>query len=100
MIRLSAAVVLALSQSGCVSATDSSATFSTVRSTPMGPSQYMVSCVDSPRYCAQESNKLCPSGFDVVNNVVNPADYGRMTMVVKCHQAAVESVANPSLVAE
>jgi hypothetical protein len=69
----------------CVSMTDSKAPFSAVRSTPMGPSQYMVTCVDSPMYCANESNKLCPQGFDVVSNVTNPADYGRMTMIVKCH---------------
>lgn len=73
--------------SGCVSTTDSSAFLSTVRSNPMGPSQYMVSCVDSPKYCANESNKLCPDGFDVNSNVVNPADYGRMTMIIKCHNS-------------
>lgn len=71
---------------GCVSTSDSDALFSTVRSTAMGPDQYMVSCVDSPGYCAAESNKLCPLGFDVTSNVVNPADYGRMTMVIKCYK--------------
>lgn len=70
---------------GCVSTTDSKAYFSTVRSTPMGPGQYMVSCVDSPMYCANESNKLCPNGFDVKSNVTNSADYGRMTMIIKCN---------------
>jgi len=71
--------------SSCVSTTDSKAVFSTVRSYPMGPSQFMVTCVDSPKYCAAESNKLCPNGFDVVSNTTNPADYGRMTMIIKCH---------------
>lgn len=77
---------------GCVSTSDSNAAFSTVRSYPMGPSQYMVTCVDSPRYCAAESNKLCPKGFDVTSNTTNPADYGRMTMIIKCypHEAAAE----------
>lgn len=74
-----------LAMTGCVSTTDSNAFLSTVRSNPMGPNQYMVSCVDSPRYCANESNKLCPMGFDVTSNVVNPADYGRMTMIIKCN---------------
>ena len=71
---------------GCVSTTNSSALFSTVRAEPMGPSQWMVSCVDSPRYCARESNKLCPAGFDVISNVTNEADYGRMTMIIRCHK--------------
>lgn len=76
--------VISVALAGCVSTTDSSAFLSTVRSSPMGPNQYMVSCVDSPSYCANESNKLCPKGFDVTSNVVNPADYGRMTMIIKC----------------
>jgi hypothetical protein len=42
-------------------------------------------CVDSPSYCAHEANKLCPQGFDVTSNVTNAADYGRMTMTIKCH---------------
>lgn len=73
-----------LALAGCVSKTDSKAFLSTVRSEPMGPNQYMVACVDSPKYCAQEANKLCPKGFDVTSNVVNEADYGRMTMIIKC----------------
>jgi hypothetical protein len=71
--------------SACISTNDSSAFLSTVRSTPMGPSQFMVACVDSPMYCAAEANKLCPQGFDVKSNVTNPADYGRMTMIIKCN---------------
>lgn len=66
---------------------DSDALFSTVRSTPMGPGQHMVSCVDSPAYCAHESNRLCPEGFDVTSNTVNPSDYGRMTMIIRCFPA-------------
>lgn len=73
---------------GCVSTTDPDAFLSTIRSNPMGPNQYMVSCVDSPKYCANESNRLCPKGFDVVSNVVNEADFGRMTMIIKCHKQA------------
>ena len=51
----------------------------------MGPGQYMITCVDSPMYCAQLSNKTCPNGFDVKSNVTNPADFGRMTMIIKCN---------------
>jgi hypothetical protein len=79
------ALVIAGLLGGCVSTTDSGAFLSAVRSTPMGPSQFMVTCVDSPMYCANESNKLCPNGFDVKSNVTNPADYGRMTMIIKCN---------------
>jgi hypothetical protein len=71
--------------SGCVSSTDPNAFFSRVRSEPLGNNQYMVSCVDGPRFCARHANTLCPSGMDVVSNTTNPADYGRMTMVVKCN---------------
>jgi len=51
----------------------------------------MVSCVDSPQYCAGEANRLCPIGFDVVSNVANPGDFGRMTMVIKCHSPAPDA---------
>ncbi len=52
----------------------------------------MVSCVDSPQYCAAEANQVCPVGFDVASNVTNPADYGRMTMIIKCHETAQPAV--------
>lgn len=84
-----ACVIGAAMLSGCrvplISTNDSGAHLSAIRSRAMGPNQYMVACVDSPMYCANESNKLCPNGFDVVSNVTNPADYGRMTMIIKCH---------------
>lgn len=74
-------------QYGCVSTTDSGAFLSAVRSYPMGPGQFMVTCVDSPVYCANESNKLCPQGFDVTSNTTNPQDFGRMTMIIRCHKS-------------
>ena len=86
------AFLMATLLAGCVSTTDSKAYFSTVRSTAMGPGQFMVSCVDSPSYCANESNKLCPNGFDVKSNVTNPADHGRMTMIIKCDKPAENDV--------
>lgn len=77
--------VLALVLNGCiVSSDDPDARFSRVRVTPMGPSQFMVSCVDSPQICAEEANRLCPAAYDVVSNVTNPAQHGRMTMIIKC----------------
>lgn len=82
------AASLALAACVNVSTTDSKAPLSAVRSNPMGPGQYMVSCVDSPTYCANEANKLCPRGFDVSSNVTNAADYGRMTMIIKCHTSS------------
>jgi hypothetical protein len=69
-----------------VSSDDPDAKFSRVRVSPMGPGQYMISCVDSPQICANEANRLCPA-YDVVSNVTNQADYGRMTMIIKCHSA-------------
>lgn len=78
---------LALLLSGClVSTDDPDATFSKVRVSAMGPGQFMVSCVDSPQICAEEANRLCPAAaYDVVSNVTNPGNYGRMTMIIKCH---------------
>lgn len=78
-------LVTVLLLAGCVSTSDPNALLSTVRVNPMGPGQWMVSCVDSPQYCANQANASCPKGFDVTSNVTNPADYGRMTMIVKCH---------------
>lgn len=69
---------------GCVSTSDPNALLSTVRVSPMGPKQWMITCVDSPQYCAEQANRICPQGFDVTSNTVNPADYGRMTMIIKC----------------
>jgi hypothetical protein len=80
--------VFALMLNGClVSSDDPDARFSRVRVSPMGPAQFMVSCVDSPQICAEEANRKCPIGFDVVSNVTNPADYGRMTMIINCHSS-------------
>jgi len=72
--------------SGCaISTTDPNAPMSAVRMSSMGPGQYMITCVDSPMYCAQLANKACPNGFDVKSNVTNSADFGRMTMIIKCN---------------
>lgn len=75
--------VASLLLSGCASSTDPNALGSRVRSTRMGPSHYMVSCVDSTSSCADRAASLCSQGFETLNNVFN-ADSGRMTMVVKC----------------
>jgi hypothetical protein len=71
---LTAAALSALSACG----------FSAVHSAPMGQAQYMVACVDSPFNCAREANRLCPSGYNVTSNTTNQADFGRMTMIIKC----------------
>lgn len=68
---------------GCMSQ-DSQALFSTVRSKPMGQSQYMITCVDSPMYCANEANKLCQN-YQVVSNTSDAGNYGRTTMIIKCN---------------
>ena len=91
LIVASAITISAVLLSGCAGyrpgtgMDDPDATFSAVHRYPMGPSQWMISCVDSPAYCASAANKSCPQGFDVTSNTTNPADYGRMTMVIKCH---------------
>lgn len=82
-MRLATALLLAVSVSGCVSTTDPNAPFSTVRVQQLGTNQYMVSCVDSQAYCAAQANTLC-ADYDVVNFSNNPADFGRMTMIIRC----------------
>lgn len=81
MRSICVAVLLALA--GCVG-TDPSAPLSAVRVYEMGSDQFMVTCVDSPGFCAQQANESCPAGFDVVSNTTNPADFGRMTMIIRC----------------
>lgn len=78
-------LVAFLLMSSCVSISDLNAPVSVY---PIGPAQFMVTCVDSPAYCTEQANALCPQGFDVVSNTTNPADYGRMTMVIKCYPEA------------
>lgn len=72
------------SLAACVSASDPNAFLSAVRAHDMGNGQFMITCVDSPRYCAEQAPRSCPGGFDVVSNSSNPADYGRMTMIIRC----------------
>ena len=67
----------AFALSGCVMP-------SAVRVQPLGPKQFMVSCVDSPSFCAKAAVESCPEKFDVISNTVNEADYGRMTMIIRC----------------
>jgi hypothetical protein len=83
-VQVGLAAVACFALAGCVS-TDPDAPLSFVRVYPMGTSQFMITCVDSPGFCASQAAKTCPTGFDVVSNSSNPADYGRMTMIIKCH---------------
>jgi hypothetical protein len=85
---LPVALATPLLASCLVSSDDPDARFSRVRVEPMGPSQFMLSCVDSPQICAQEANRLC-AAYDVVSNTTNPADFGRMTMIIKCHDTSI-----------
>lgn len=68
----------------CVSTDDPNAPLSAVRVYEMGPEQYMITCVDSPRYCAEQAQRACPTGFDVDSNSANPRDFGRMTLIIRC----------------
>lgn len=65
---------------------DPNAFLSPVRVYDAGPGQYMITCVDSPAYCTQQAAIKCPRGFDITSNTINPQDFGRMTMVVRCAQ--------------
>lgn len=68
----------------CVSTDDPNAPLSAVRAYEMAPEQYMITCVDSPRYCAEQAKRSCPAGFDVDSNSTNPQDFGRMTLIIRC----------------
>ena len=84
-MRVISAMALVLVISGCGAEWgDPTATLSPVRVMPMGPGQYMITCVDSPAYCVRQANKACPSAYDVTSNSTNSRDYGRMTMIIKC----------------
>lgn len=74
-------LVVALTLTAC---NDPDALFSNVRVASMGPGQYAVSCVDGAGNCARQANRACPRGYDVTSNTINPLDYGRMTMIVRC----------------
>jgi hypothetical protein len=71
---------------GCVPA-DPTAGFSSARIYPVGPDQFMVTCVDGSRNCAAQLPKICPKGSDVTSMTANPADFGRITMMVNCRKA-------------
>lgn len=79
-------MAVGLVTAGCanISKDDPNAALSAVRVAPMGPGQWMIACVDSPLICARQANRSCPAGFDVVSNTTNAADFGRMTMIIKC----------------
>lgn len=84
MFRFACGLAACVGLTACVSTTDPTAMLSAVRVEPLGQGQFMVSCVDSPKYCAQQAVKACPGQFDVVSNTTNAADYGRMTMIIRC----------------
>ena len=85
-MRLAAILVITAVLAGCAPIPeDPNAPFSVVRTYPLGPGQFMVTCVDSPSYCARQATADCPNGFDVVSNTNNPADYGRTMLIVRCH---------------
>ncbi len=85
MKNIITAIALTASLSACAM-DDPNSTFSAVHVQRMGNNGYMISCVDSPAYCADQAGKVCPQGFDVTSNVTNPADFGRMTMTIKCEK--------------
>ncbi len=69
---------------GCVSTSDPNAYLSAVRRIDMGNGQFMISCVDSPGYCANLARDTCPMGFDTTNVTGQAIGNQRMTMVIRC----------------
>ncbi|MFT5426887.1 MAG: hypothetical protein ACI9ZT_001834 [Gammaproteobacteria bacterium] len=57
---------------------------SKVKTTTIGPSQYEVTCVESPSYCAEEFKRLCPKGFNVDGYFRNEYDHGQITARIVC----------------
>ena len=64
--------VVSLLLSGCASSSDPNAAGPRVRSMQMGSSQYMVSCANDTSFCAKRADRLCPQGFETLNNVFKP----------------------------
>jgi hypothetical protein len=71
---------------GCAATswTDPDLALSRVKVTQIAPDEYRVSCVDSPKFCDDPAKRSCPDGFDVLQSSVEPADYGRTTLLIKC----------------
>jgi hypothetical protein len=71
---------------GCAATswTDPDLALSRVKVAQIGPDEYRVSCVDSPKFCDDPAKRSCPNGFDVLQRSVEPADYGRTTLIIKC----------------
>jgi len=64
--------------------TDSGDVVTKVKSVSIGPSQYEVTCFESPTYCAEEFRKLCPNGFSVGGYFINEFDHGQITAIINC----------------
>ena len=79
------ALAAGLALGGC-SGSGPNATSDAARAIPMGPGQFQVSCfVKSSASCFNEAMTVCPQGYDLWSNVLDPQlDYGLMTIVVKC----------------
>ncbi len=69
---------------GCVSTSDPNAPLSAVRRADMGNGQFMISCVDSPGYCANLARDTCPAGFETSGITGQAIGNQRMTMIIRC----------------
>jgi hypothetical protein len=70
---------------GCASSwTDPSALTRTSVERLGSSNEYRVSCTDTPRFCDEPAKQSCPSGYDVIDSTVNPSDYGRTTLLIRC----------------
>jgi hypothetical protein len=70
--------------SGLCSAQETPGKSTKVHSAVIGPSQYKVTCFESPAYCAEEFKRLCPAGHGVGGYFRDEYDHGQITAIITC----------------
>ncbi len=63
---------------------ESTESSSKVRSNQEGPSQFLVTCFESPQFCAEEFKRLCPDGHRVEGYFIDEFDHGQITARISC----------------
>ena len=57
---------------------------SKVQTRQEGPAQFLVTCFESPQYCAEEFKQLCTDGHRVLGYFRNEFDHGQITARIAC----------------
>jgi thioredoxin-related protein len=66
------------------SAEDDTNQVNNVQTKKEGPSQYLVTCFESPQFCAEEFKRVCPDGHRVEGYFRNEYDHGQINARISC----------------